>query len=348
MADTPNDAPNDTPQALVDLSAMMRSTSLDIAKATRPILDQTRIQMAQTVSEMFNQFDTSQMFSQIDTSQMFARIDISQMFKPLPIVKASDFIDTSQISQLSKMLTDAVLPAAKMFQAIGKAIPSNLKSFEDLDDLLILTSEEGIPVAWVPRAEVLQLLVAAHDTPTRRQILIDHRDDILDDCLTALEDGKASLEHHTADVSAMCLELVGESDEAIRTLKAGFSRSAQSHAANIIESIAPYMAYFPSQTWDRSATLELAEENIDGETSVILYMHCLALRPLIPAFESWYASSGKPPPDQFARHVTAHGVGHPEVFKEHYALIAVMLATSLTRQLCNDIDRCLSSISEAA
>lgn len=348
MTDTPNDAPKDTPQALVDLSAMMRSTSLDIAKITRPILDQTRIQMAQTVSEMFNQFDTSQIFARINTSQMFNQIDTSQMFKKLSIVKATNLIDTSQIFQFSKTLTEISPQVSRMLQAFHKAVPSNLTGFTELDGLLVLTCEEGIPVAWVPHAEILQLLVAAHDTPTRRQILMDHRYDILADCMTALEDSRVSLKHHNIDISAKCHEWIRQSDEATRALKAGFSGPAQSHAANIIDSIAPYMIDFTSEKRSRTDTVEFAKRDIDDETSVILYMHCLALRPLIPAYETWYASDGQPPPDQFARNVTAHGVGHPDVFKEHYALIAVMLATSLTRQLCNDIDRYLSRISEAA
>ena len=196
MADTPND----TPQALVYLSAMMRSTSLDIAKTTRPILDQTRSQMAQTISEMFNQ---------IDASQMFKLVDASQMFKKLSIVKATDLIDTSQILQFSKTLTEISPQVSRMLQAFRKAVPSNLTGFTELDGLLVLTCEEGIPVAWVPHAEILQLLVAAHDTPTRRQILMDHSDDILADCMTALEDSRVSLKHHNIDIEPSRIRGVG-------------------------------------------------------------------------------------------------------------------------------------------
>ena len=72
-------------------------------------------------------------------------------------------------------------------------------------------------------------------------------------------------------------------------------------------------------------------DNLD-ELPLQLAAENLTLRPLFRAFTAWWPESGESPPDFFARHATAHAVGHVGVFSPISALTAVMLATSLTVQ----------------
>lgn len=58
----------------------------------------------------------------------------------------------------------------------------------------------------------------------------------------------------------------------------------------------------------------------------------ITIRPLVRAFVNWWPDDGTPPPDHFARHATAHAVGHPGLFTNLNSLVAIMLATSLTAQ----------------
>jgi hypothetical protein len=58
----------------------------------------------------------------------------------------------------------------------------------------------------------------------------------------------------------------------------------------------------------------------------------LTLRPLSRAFSTVWPRSGATPPEYFARHPTEHAVGHAGAFFPRPALVAVMLATSLTVQ----------------
>jgi hypothetical protein len=78
----------------------------------------------------------------------------------------------------------------------------------------------------------------------------------------------------------------------------------------------------------------------------------IAAQPLFRAFTAWYPSLGIAPPDYFARHATSHAVGHAGVFTPTAALVAVMLATSLTVQYAagdrRDDDGPLSSELELA
>ncbi len=41
---------------------------------------------------------------------------------------------------------------------------------------------DGIPIAWVPRTSLLELLLTAEPSSKRSALLVEHRDEILEDC----------------------------------------------------------------------------------------------------------------------------------------------------------------------
>jgi len=45
-----------------------------------------------------------------------------------------------------------------------------------------LLEQDGLPVAWVPRAELLQLWVDAPDARARRLLLVRHKNEVVEDC----------------------------------------------------------------------------------------------------------------------------------------------------------------------
>lgn len=302
------DSPSGTPHSPADLTEMLRSVSSKIEKAARPIAEWQE-QMAQMIEKALDRSDTQRI------------LDL--------LTKAANWI------------SDAI-------QAFQNAVPSNLHGLEGIEEVVALTRDEGLPLVWVPRNEILQLLVEAPDADTRRGILQSHRDEILEDCVTVLDDPAPLLAGGLSTLPAMCCEWVKESDEAARALKAGYVGPAQSHAANVIEGIAPYMSFFLVDEPTKKDTLSRAKESVEDVESLTLLMNYLALRPLVLAYDKWFSSTDGPPPDHFARHATVHGAGHPMVFNEFNALTAVMLATSLTRQLCHEVARYLSSTEAAA
>ena len=226
---------------------------------------------------------------------------------------------TELFAQISEQLAASMpkVDTSKIRAALERWVPTNLRDVWRLDEVATVAVEEGIPLSWVPRSEVVVALLDATDPDARRQILVDRQDDILQDCLDALE----SINH----------EWAVECTEAVKALGAGFPSPAQSHASNIIDSIVLGLhgrhgrqhAQDQATGAFREMPLQLAAEN-------------LSLRPLFLAFARWFPDSGDPPPDHFARHATAHAVGHPGVFDPASALIAVMLATSLTVQYAPD------------
>lgn len=198
-------------------------------------------------------------------------------------------------------------------------IPDNLhavRAVRDLQALAAVALDEGVPVCWIPRSEIVSTLIEADGPGARIEVLTARRDDVLDDCDAVL----AAIPH----------EWSAECRNAVEVLRLGHDGPAQSHAANIVDSIV--LARFGNG--GRNATTERASEDF-GEQPLQLVAEHLAILPLVRAFARWWPHADADPPDHFARHATAHAVGTTGVFAPFSALIAVMLATSLTVQFAS-------------
>jgi hypothetical protein len=76
-----------------------------------------------------------------------------------------------------------------MRTAISAARPWNLHDVDisDMEAVAALAMEDGILVAWVPRAALVRKLVATPPGDERFVLLLEHADEILDDCTTILD-----------------------------------------------------------------------------------------------------------------------------------------------------------------
>ena len=203
-------------------------------------------------------------------------------------------------------------------EGLDRLIPSNLRGLlQELDVVASVALDEGIPLCWIPRGEIVVALITAGNPQERQRILSERQEDILDDCEVAL--------------ATSTQEWAVECRSAIDALRQGNFGPAQSHASNIVDSI---VRAFTGRR-PRDFVVGPAPRNMD-EIPLRQVAFCLARCPLDRVFTSWWPNSGNPPPAHFARHPTAHAVGSPGVFDPVYALVAVMLATSLTLQLAVD------------
>lgn len=200
-----------------------------------------------------------------------------------------------------------------LLEALDRWLPLNLRSVADLDLVATIALDEGIPLSWIPRTEIVVDLLAADGPYARIKILVERRGDILDDCESAL----ASIAH----------EWAVQTRDAIRAIRADLDGPAQSHASNIVDSIVLGL----HGKKGRELAKERAQQDYD-DLPMRLAAENLTLRPLFRAFTSWWPDSGVTPPGHFARHATSHAVGHVGVFAPASALVAVMLAASLTVQ----------------
>ena len=196
---------------------------------------------------------------------------------------------------------------------LDRWIPSNLRDVQGLDIVFSVALEEGIPLSWVPRPAIVTELMEADGPQERLRVFAERRDDILDDC----DDALAQMSHEWAT----------QCRNAIRALRAGLCGAAQSHAANIIDSVVLRLGGNRA----RQVAVKLAQRDMD-DLPFRLTAETLTRRPLARALTRWQPNAGTPPPAHFSRHATSHAVGHPGVFRPEYALTAIMLATSLIVQ----------------
>lgn len=112
---------------------------------------------------------------------------------------------------------------SKLWEAVDRWIPANRRAVDDLNAVATISLDEGIPLSWVPRTEIVTDLLQAQSADERRAILDKRRDDILEDCERALE--------------PLADELAVQCRAAIAAMRVGLHGPAQSHASNIIDSI---------------------------------------------------------------------------------------------------------------
>lgn len=220
---------------------------------------------------------------------------------------------TSQLSSLVEEIDWAALR-----ESIGRWLPENLRGSEDLESIGKICLDEGLPLTWVPRGKIVHELMEAKTAEDRQRILEERSADILDDCRDVLSD----ISHDWANQCRSAISALRHTD---------LHGPAQSHAAGIIDSIVLTVL----GDGGRMIAKQKASEPFD-DLPLYLAVESLVLRPLFLGFAQWRPGSGDPVPSSFARHATAHAVGQEGVFTRLNALVAVMLATSLTVQYWDD------------
>ena len=119
-------------------------------------------------------------------------------------------------------------------------------------------------MSWVPRAEIVEMLVESGSGQTCTQVLASRLYDILYDCNEALVGVEG--------------ELADQCRHAIETLAGGFTASAQSHAANIIKSI--------MGQWPKAKKLTGQGAQHDGLQGGYFFSEYVTFLPLPKAFRS--------------------------------------------------------------
>lgn len=191
--------------------------------------------------------------------------------------------------------------------------PTNVSEIDEMDAVAAITLEEGLPLAWVPRHEIVVLLLSADSASDRELILLEHFDSVLDDC----EDALVDIDHKWAE---LC-------HNAIQAARGAFLGPAQSHASNIIDSV--ILAILGDR--GREVARRRAAQDYH-ELPLRVACENLVLRPLFRGLTSFRVGRGDPVPIDYSRHATAHAIGHPGVLSRRNALVAIMLATSLIVQ----------------
>jgi hypothetical protein len=204
--------------------------------------------------------------------------------------------------------------AAGAASRVRENLPTNWPRDSKLNNAWHVLAEDGIPIVYVPRADIVGAILREDDYESRVRLLLTGRREVVDDCRTAIN--QQPLHPHISDVGILI-------QEAITLLEEKRFAGAQSLAANVCDTIIrrtmPPRPKYPQM-------IKTIEESYFDDELLSVY---LAFRPVLSFYAPWWPGDPTPPPTRFSRHRTSHDAS-PDHMSEPNATIAVMLATSLS------------------
>jgi hypothetical protein len=211
-----------------------------------------------------------------------------------------------------------------VFRPLREALPANWPDAPDWEAALEIMND-GIPLMWIPREEIVTALMGAADGAARRDLLVRRTAEIAADCQAALAEVDA----------AELLPLAGLASDACRALSAGHQAAAQALSANVFDTWLRAAARrgvrisLPADGWFSYGKVRGLLEPLSGDITIRELRAEGSLAPALMALASY--GPGDTVPAEFSRHATAHAAG-PEQYSDANAVIALMLATSVLRQ----------------
>lgn len=195
-------------------------------------------------------------------------------------------------------------------------LPSNWRRVgiepDDLEDEVRAILEEGIPLAWVPSARVIELLLEAPDASRRRRIISNNHKGILSGC-----------EQLVGRLPQQRALLYGDMiRKAIKALRDGHVEAAQSLATNVLDTLV---------TQHSKDALEAAPGVVTNVTSYTKFRNrswrlTLAVHPVTTIMNGRYTVDDRPA--GYRRNATAHAITRHQ-YNRINAVLAVMNATSV-------------------
>ncbi|MCM3780653.1 hypothetical protein [Microbacterium hydrocarbonoxydans] len=195
-------------------------------------------------------------------------------------------------------------------------LPSNWRGVDaepdelEVDVRAIL--EEGIPLAWVPSARVIELLLAAPDASSRRRVISNNHKGILTSC----ERLASRLPHKRALLYGDMIR------KAIHALRDGHVEAAQALATNVLDTLLSHHSR------------DALDAPLGVVTNVASYKKfrkqswrlTLAVHPATTIMSGRYTLDDRP--DGYRRNATAHAITRHQ-YNRINAVLAIMNATSV-------------------
>lgn len=235
--------------------------------------------------------------------------------------RSEDFCPIGEaLSNYLRNLPDWAELAEKMRAAM---YPPNLRSIEDLlfEDVEKVL-EEGIPLYFVPRAEIAEALIRAQDGRARRAMLGRKLNTIIDDCEAAIR----SCNHPAFAYERKSLA------EAIDVVRLGRHAAGQALAATVMDSLLWRWGDANEDDWRlvvrRQRTKKGSEARKMEELTVRTHLVMMPAYVAHLSFNPRNKKSKEPIPQEFNRHASLHRVSSRQYSRRNLAIV-LMLATSL-------------------
>lgn len=178
----------------------------------------------------------------------------------------------------------------------------------------------GWPIIWVPRSDLVTALIVAPDDASRREILLEHSDDIIDDVGNAIGDLK----------SEQLAFLGGLAMQAVSCARLGEFGAAQATATAVADTAI-------RKFWKLNAREVRALGRPDFDDVPIRSLpRALCGAILARVFEQFFVERGDPEPDSYNRHASIHGASEKQ-YTTVNALLGLMTAASLLCQVDHEV-----------
>ncbi|MFH8365129.1 hypothetical protein ACH4FV_36890 [Streptomyces anulatus] len=227
---------------------------------------------------------------------------------------------------LREALAKAVAPLLPVLERLDAMMPENWRGQRlDYRDMIRLM-QEGVPLAWVPPADVIRQLLAADGVSSRSKVIDDSRPEILASCREAL-----------AEVTDIRLAAQRELlEECVRAIEKGMFSSAQALAANVWDTLMRGMAFANPEwltkgRWSyRQIKRSVPSVEAEEDAAIGEFRRAAIFLPLAKTLEEFFHP--QPVPPSFNRHATAHAAGTVQ-YTASNAMTALMLAVSVLREI---------------
>ncbi|MFI2764758.1 hypothetical protein ACH5A3_38945 [Streptomyces echinatus] len=229
--------------------------------------------------------------------------------------------------RLLEGLSTAVAPLQSVLERLDAMMPENWQGQRLAYKDMVRLMQEGVPLAWVPPADVIRHLLAAQDVACRVEILDDRRTEILASCSKVLD--TVTDERFAAQRTLL--------EECVRMLEGGMFSGAQALAANVWDTLVRALAFAnpawltDKGWWPGYSKISQRVPSVDiDEATIGQFRKAAVFLPFATTLEEFRGQD--PVPDGFNRHATAHAAGAVQ-YTAANAVIALMLAVSVLREI---------------
>jgi hypothetical protein len=296
----------------------------------RPLIDLTSFLPALS-TQFLPQLDLTQFLPQphfsamshVDLSALRPAFDLTQ-FLPQPHFSAMSHVDLSALRPafdltqfLPKLDLSALLPGFwELLEDLRRHRPPNWPPGVDLERIVEVIRDDGLPLVWVPRAELVQEVVDAEDREARVAVLLAHAPELAQDCRGVLNGVTHAAFTGQQQLAGRCVEaLEQEHHEAAQALAVAVTETAVSRTLG--------------GNYAKVKQQVLFDPDLVPYTELRLRA---ALAPIHRFYTDWSPKSPHPAPEAVSRHVTVHHAD-PSHYTEANSLVAVLLACSVLRAL---------------
>ncbi|MGW3192730.1 hypothetical protein ACWDBT_33380 [Streptomyces ardesiacus] len=266
---------------------------------------------------MTNGFD-ARLAEVLNAATQDIRRAVAVNFMPAPKVE----LPRPMLESLAK----AVAPLQPVLERLDAMMPENWQGQRLAYKDMVRLMQEGIPLAWVPPADVIRQLLATGDTSSRAVVLDDCRPEILASCREAL----AAVTDARFSAQQTLLE------ECLRMTERGMFSGAQALAANVWDTLVRGLAFAnpawltDKGWWPGYATIGKIVPTVDDDATIGQFRKAAVFLPFAKTLEEFRRQH--PVPEGFNRHATAHAAGTLQ-YTAANAVIALMLAISVLREI---------------